>query len=311
MKRVLLAMVMLAATAAYASSNEPNPCGNSGNNCNVGGSGGQGGNGGIGGQGGSGGQGGIGGQGGSGGQGGTGGIGYGGSANASAGAVAGAAAINKNDIKNTNQQAQGQQQGQAQDQSQSIKNSGNSSSSSGVKNSGNSLSESSVKNSGNSSSNSSSNSGGNKLTNEGNNASTSVSVGGDIYEAARIPVATAYAAPLTSSNGTCMGSTSAGLQVMSFGLSGGSTWTDSGCDARYDAQALREAGLPKVAIARLCLKPEIAKAMTDAGQSCVAAKPNASVATAPVFDKRPTASNETYSDPIIRARLGLPPLSSK
>jgi len=44
--------------------------------------------------------------------------------------------------------------------------------------------------------------------------------------------------------------------------------TDSGCDARYDAQALREAGLPDVAISRLCQKPEIAKAMAAAGKIC-------------------------------------------
>lgn len=153
--------------------------------------------------------------GGNGGQGGAGGIGYGGSASASAGAVAGAAAINQNDIKNTNTNQQGQQQGQ----SQSVKNSGNSSSTSGVKNSGNSASLSS------------SNSGGNTQSNAGNN--TSVSVGGDNFEAARIPVAMAYSS-LAAPSAPCMGSSSGGIQGMSIGISVGSTWTSEKCDKRED-----------------------------------------------------------------------------
>lgn len=82
------------------------------------------------------------------------------------------------------------------------------------------------------------------------------------------PVSQAYAAPLTATNGTCMGSTSGGVQVASVGLSGGSTWTDSNCDIRYDAEALRAAGLAKAAIARLCQKGDIAKAMEAAGTAC-------------------------------------------
>lgn len=84
----------------------------------------------------------------------------------------------------------------------------------------------------------------------------------------RYPVATAYAAPLTASNGTCMGSSSAGAQGAALGVSFGTTWTDSSCDIRYDAEALRAAGLPIAARARLCQKPEIAKAMEAAGTPC-------------------------------------------
>lgn len=112
----------------------------------------------------------------------------------------------------------------------------------------------------------------------GNNTSTqanSVTVNGDtvVYEAQeRNPVATAYSAPLTSTNGTCMGSTSGGAQGVGFGISFGSTWSDTSCDLRYDAEALRAAGLPKAAQARLCQKAEIAKAMEAAGTPCPAAK---------------------------------------
>lgn len=93
-----------------------------------------------------------------------------------------------------------------------------------------------------------------------------ISVQGDA--APTIPVASAWAAGLTAANGTCMGSTSAGAQGVTVGLSFGSTWVDAGCDMRYDAQALVAAGQAGAAVARLCQKPEIAQAMADAGTPC-------------------------------------------
>lgn len=128
----------------------------------------------------------------------------------------------------------------------------------------------------------------------------------------RNPVSTAYAAPLTATNGTCMGSTSAGGQGAAFGLSIGTTWTDANCDVRYDAIALREAGLGDAAKFRLCQKADMRSAIEAAGGSCepvkrkAAAAPAAAVARAPA-DEAPAAV-VTYQDPIIRARLGLPPL---
>ena len=122
-----------------------------------------------------------------------------------------------------------------------------------------------------------SSSGGNTQTNAGNNSSNanSVTVNGDTvnYRAQdRNPANTAYAAPLAASNGTCMGSTSGGIQGIGLGISVGSTWTDESCDMRYDAEALRAAGLPGAAQARLCQKKEIAAAMEAAGTPCPSAK---------------------------------------
>ncbi len=171
-------------------------------------------------------------------------------------------------------------------------------------------STSAVNHSGNSASVSGSYSGGNVQSNAGNNARTDVTVGGDTVTYAaqeRAPVATAYAAPLTASNGTCMGSSSAGAQGIGLGLSFGTTWTDSSCDLRYDAEALRAAGLPAAAQARLCQKPEIVKAMEAAGTPCPGAKKAASAGTvSPVASV--TVAQPQYTDPIVRARLGLPPL---
>lgn len=111
------------------------------------------------------------------------------------------------------------------------------------------------------------------LTNTGNN-STNASTGnattvlGDTYQAPRIPVASAWAAPLTASNGTCMGSSSGGAQGAGFGFSIGSTWTDLGCDRRYNAQMLNQLGATKAAIALMCQDNTVKQAMQAAGTPC-------------------------------------------
>lgn len=199
--------------------------------------------------------GGAGGSGGAGGQGGTGvgvGVGVG-----IAAAQANAAALA--------QQQQGQQQGQGQ--SQSSRNN-NQSSATGGNATGGAASASATGGA----------SGGNTMTVQGDT----------LYAPAqeRNPVSTAYAAPLTASNGTCMGSSSAGAQGAAVGVSFGTTWTDGSCDIRYDAEALRAAGLPMAARARLCQKPEIAKAMEDAGTPCPKARA-AAAEVRPVVQRNP------------------------
>lgn len=130
--------------------------------------------------------------------------------------------------------------------------------------------------------------------NSGGN-SQSVTVQGDTTHRT---AATAYAAPLAASNGTCMGSSSVGAQG-TFGLSFGTTWTDDSCDLRYDAQALAAVGQGTAAIARLCMKPEIAQAMELAGTPC---KTKAKTAAAS------NANKPWLTDPLARKRDGLPPL---
>ena len=125
----------------------------------------------------------------------------------------------------------------------------------------------------------------------------------------RAPVATAYAAPLTSSPETCMGSSTGGAQGANFGVTFGTTWESVKCDRRMNARALQSLGLTKAAVALLCQDADVAKAMEAAGGSC----PGADTATAKKRAVAPAAALETasvgsYQDPIIRARLGLPPL---
>ncbi len=89
-------------------------------------------------------------------------------------------------------------------------------------------------------------------------------VEGDDY-----PVAQAWAAPLTASNDTCMGSSSAGAQGASFGVSIATTWRDGDCVRRKDARLLHNMKLHGVAAALMCQKENIRRAFEDAGVPCV------------------------------------------
>lgn len=137
-------------------------------------------------------------------------------------------------------------------------------------------------------------------SNAGNNSSVNVQGDSVVYEAQkRAPVASAWAAPLAASNGTCLGSASGGLQTVGVGLSFGKTTLDEGCDARYDAIALTQIGEGNAARERLCLKPEIAEAFARSGKPCASSK-----ASAP----REVAAVNEPSDPYVRRRMGLSPL---
>jgi len=202
--------------------------------------------------------GGAGGAGGAGGHGGAGGTGIGvgvgiAAAQANAAAVA-AASSSANAAAN---QVQGQQQGQTQSsRNTATGGAGGKANATGGNATG-----------GNAAGGAGGNSGGNVITVEGDK--------GDNYIAPaqeRNPVNTAYAAPVVATNGTCMGSSSGGGQGAAIGISFATTWTDNSCDIRYDAEALRAAGLQRAAQARLCQKADIAKAMEAAGTPCPGAE---------------------------------------
>lgn len=117
----------------------------------------------------------------------------------------------------------------------------------------------------------------------------------------KLPVSSATGPGLTSSgasdiNGTCFGSSSGGVQAPGLGVTIGSTWQDNGCDARYDAAALRSAGKHAAADARLCMKAEIREAMEVAGTPCASKK------ASPTNTRN---AEYTGSDPIVKARMGI------
>jgi len=115
----------------------------------------------------------------------------------------------------------------------------------------------------------------------GSGNDTDVYIEGD--DAADIPVSSAYAAPLTSADDTCMGSTSAGVQAMGFGISLGSTWRDEDCVRRKDARMFYNMKMTDIALARMCQKGDNRAAVEAAGSVCPGTEASAtSVAAAAV-----------------------------
>jgi hypothetical protein len=93
---------------------------------------------------------------------------------------------------------------------------------------------------------------------------------------------------------TCLGSVSGGGAFVGTGFSFGSTIPDPGCAARLDARTLWSFGLKKAAVARLCLNPDINRAMPEV---CVKYLPppaqgNPSPPPVPTRQARAEASDE-------------------
>jgi len=101
------------------------------------------------------------------------------------------------------------------------------------------------------------------VDNSGNTAGNSnVSINQE-YKAARIPVATAYAAALTSGMDTCLGSMSGGAQTGILGLSVGGTKKDNNCVLIKQVALLHAMGLDEAACFRARAGKE-GKAIDDA-----------------------------------------------
>lgn len=218
--------------------------------------------------GGNGGAGGNGGNGGNGGAGGTGiGVGVGvGIAGAEANASAAANAIAA--------QQQGQQQGQLQGQMQGQIATGGAATIGDTTTTSNATGGS-VTGSGNSTNDNKSSA---VANNDSHNASASqgntTTVTGDTvtYEARRIPVATAWAAPLTSGNDVCMGSVSAGAQGAIIGLSFAKTYTDEHCVNMKLARELKNQGFGIESCELLiATEPRVAEAFRRSGRTCATA----------------------------------------
>ena len=137
--------------------------------------------------------------------------------------------------------------------------------------------------------------------------STNVTVQGDTYEAPKIPVATAVAATTIGTNGTCMGSTSAGGQGITFGLSVSSTWKDTSCERRYNSIRLQELGMKSAATALMCQDETVRTAMEEAGTPCPATKAEVAAKNAAKSVATAQAAGEP-TDPHVRHRMGLAPL---
>lgn len=153
----------------------------------------------------------------------------------------------------------------------------------------------------------------NRSSAAGNTTATEVNVSGDTvsYNAARIPVATAYA-PNISPTALCMGSTSAGIQTGSLGVSLGSSWTDANCvqleQVRTAAAVL---GDRETAAEMMCSVSDAYREARDrTGKPCgVATSVKMGAGVEGVIPVAVAQHKPEETDPIKRFRLGLPPLA--
>jgi hypothetical protein len=116
---------------------------------------------------------------------------------------------------------------------------------------------------------SNSNSGANSSQSQGLNSSGNSSLN---YQTTSygpyIPVASSFAAPLTSGLDTCMGSSSGGAAGPGFSLSVGSTWSDKNCLMLKNAREMWNMGLKDAAFARMCMDADNREAVRISGGTC-------------------------------------------
>ncbi|WP_050463299.1 hypothetical protein [Herbaspirillum autotrophicum] len=112
----------------------------------------------------------------------------------------------------------------------------------------------------------------------------------------------------TTLSDTCMGSSSFGLSVVGFGATGGTTMVDQACVRRLDSREFRAMGMNDVALALLCQSESNRKAVESTGRSCPSVAKASDTAQSPAASNSSTDS-ERYTDPAIRRRLGLDPLT--
>ena len=129
---------------------------------------------------------------------------------------------------------------------------------------------------------------------------SNVTVNGGSYRAA---ASTAHSAGLAAAAGTCMGSSSGGVQGMSFGVSIGSTWSEADCKRQRFGAMFITMGKEDVAIALFCQNDDVREAMATAGTPCsptvaeqaakAEAEANGEVASAWID---PDANNNNYDN---------------
>lgn len=127
-------------------------------------------------------------------------------------------------------------------------------------------------------------------------------------EAQKRAAASAFAAPLTSSNDTCMGSSTGALQMPGVGVSIGSTWTDKNCMMLKNSREMWNMGLKEAALARMCMDADNKEAIELSGVQCPARKKDTSSGSSgPSMTNSASSSGNGYTgnDPIVQRRLGL------
>ena len=106
---------------------------------------------------------------------------------------------------------------------------------------------------------------------------------------------------LVSSNDTCHGSVSGSLNFAGFGGGVGTTVVDKNCVMLKNSRELWNMGMRGAALARMCMDADNKEALEITGFTCPQTERARKEGQAAVVQPEQT-------DPIVRARLGLPPL---
>jgi hypothetical protein len=112
---------------------------------------------------------------------------------------------------------------------------------------------------------------------------------------------------LTSSNDTCMGSASGSANGPGFGISIGKTYTDENCVRLKNSRELWNMGMKAASLALMCKDADNREALELTGFEC----PQTTKARGGSLALQQNVAQPLqaqYTDPIVRARLGLPPL---
>jgi hypothetical protein len=106
---------------------------------------------------------------------------------------------------------------------------------------------------------------------------------------------------LTTSNDTCMGSTSGSVNIAGLGIGGGSTWTDANCVLLKNSRELWNMGMKAAAMALMCKDADNKEALELTGFKCPQTKRDEEAQKAAAAAGLTNGPN--MNDPIIRARV--------
>ena len=112
---------------------------------------------------------------------------------------------------------------------------------------------------------------------------------------------------LTTSNDTCMGSTSGSVNIAGLGVGGGSSWVDSNCKMLKNSRELWNMGMKAAALALICTDSANREALELTGFEC----PQTTKANKDAASRASADTAYSGTDTFVRARLGLPPSDSK
>jgi len=114
----------------------------------------------------------------------------------------------------------------------------------------------------------------------------------------------------TTLSDTCMGSVSFGISLPGVGATAGTTLVDQACVRRLDAREFRAMGLTDVALALLCQSDSNRRAVESTGHLCPGTTAPLAKVDGGDNNTGTVADDVKYRDPIVRSRMGLPPLSN-